>query len=124
MLKHNLSSFTPGTTQFIASEANGTMSREKVTLAADCGYLAPGTVLGINSDGNYAPYDDTANDGTETAVGILFNAATNSSADQPVTIITRLCEVYVAMLQWAPANDATAKANGLADLAARYIIAR
>jgi len=38
------------------------------------GYIESGVVLGkITASGKYAPYLDSASDGTQTAVGIMFN---------------------------------------------------
>ena len=39
------------------------------------GYVPSGTVLGmITATGLYGPYDDTASDGRQTAVGFLYSA--------------------------------------------------
>ncbi len=116
---------TARTGEFLLSEAPGTLSRESVVIVASSGDLVPGTVLGvITASGKYAPYDDDNTDGTQTAVGLLWAAAPDSAADQDAVIITRLAEVSSTKLVWASTNDATDKTNGLADLAARLIIAR
>ncbi|MBC7328855.1 head decoration protein [bacterium] len=64
---------------FLAS-GHGLDARIPITIAS--GYkLTAGTVLGkITASGKYGPYDDTATDGRETAVGILAEDvdATNS----------------------------------------------
>lgn len=62
--------------EFILSEAEGTRSRDNITVeladAEDNG-IAAGTVMGMRaSDGKYLAYDDTATDGTETVAGILY----------------------------------------------------
>jgi hypothetical protein len=117
--------------EFVLSEAPGTLSREAVVIASGAGVLQPGTVLGQLTDGGkYVPYDDdhvdaSGNaDGREAAVGILLEGVDATSADQDAVILTRLAEVVSAKLVWHADNDATDKSNGLADLAARYILAR
>ena len=65
----------PLTGEFIISEANGTRSREVVTVAAAAAALPAGTVLGkITASGKYVAYSDAASDGTETAAGVLYAA--------------------------------------------------
>jgi hypothetical protein len=84
----------PRTGGFLLSEASGTRSRDTVTLAADNGSLAAGTVLGvITVGGNYAPYDATADDGTETAAAVLWDNVDTTGADAPAAVIARDAEV-------------------------------
>lgn len=110
---------------FLLSEAPGTLSRESVTVVSGAGALVAGTVLGkITTGGKYTSYDDDNTDGSETAVGILTHAVDATSADVAATLIVRLAEVTSAALIWAETNDATDITNGLADLAAKYLIAR
>lgn len=203
--------------EFLMSEANGTISRENVTLAANLGALEPGTVLGkmtasgsavatayAGNTGNgtmgaitvtgpakigtykltitepatdagnfivedpdgitvgqgdvaaafsagglaftladggtdfaagdgfniavtgsvqYADYDNTATDGTQTAVAVLCYAAADSGSTQSATIIARHAEVKEDFLEWG-ANDADGIAAGTADLAAVGILVR
>lgn len=53
-----------------------------VTIVSGAGELAKGTVLGkITASGKYDAYDNTDNDGTETAKLILANAVDATSAD-------------------------------------------
>lgn len=75
-------------------------------------------------DGLYVPYDDDNLDGSETAVGVLCQAVDATSASVSATAIVRLAEVATDKLVWASTNDAGDKTAGLADLAARYILAR
>lgn len=110
--------------EFLISEAPGTLSREQVIVAAGAGVLAAGTVMGqISEGGKYAPYDDDNVDGTGTAVGILTHQV-DATADVKATLIVRLAEVANAKIVWASTNDAGDKTAGLADLAAKFIIAR
>lgn len=203
--------------EFLLTEANGTISRENVTLAASQGALDPGTVLGktltsgsatatafsgntgngtmgtitvsgaakignhkliviepgtdagkfavegpdgiiigrgtvgvafsagglaftladgatdfISGDGFdiavtgtevYAKYDNTATDGTQTAVAILAYPAANSGSTQAITVIARHAEVKADLLNWGT-NDATGKTDGIKDLKAVSIHVR
>lgn len=111
--------------EFLVSEANGTLSREVVTIVSGSGVIPAGMVLGkITASGKYKPYDDDNGDGSETAVAIAYAGVDATSADKEVAVIFRDAEVKLSALQWASTNDATDKTNGLADLAGKNIIAR
>lgn len=111
--------------EFLVSEANGTLSREVVTIASGSGAIPAGMVLGkITASGKYKPYDDDNTDGSETAAAVAYAPVDATSADVKCVVIFRDAEVKLSGLQWAATNDATDKANGLADLAAKNIIAR
>ncbi len=110
--------------EFLISEASGTLSRETVTIVSGSTGLVPGLVLGkITASGKYAPYDDDNADGSEVAAAILLEAV-DATADVAAAVIFRLAEVKSSLIQWASTNDAGDKTAGLADLAAKYIIAR
>ena len=74
--------------------------------------------------GKYKPYDDDNTDGSDTALAIAYAEVDATSADVSCVVISRMAEVKLSALQWASTNDATDKANGLADLATLNIIAR
>jgi hypothetical protein len=82
------------------------------------------TITVAAGDLKYAPYDDDNVDGSETAAAIAYAGVDATSADQTVAAVVRNAEVKLSALQWAATNDATDKTNGLADLAAKNIIAR
>ena len=106
------------TGEFLLSEANGTRSREQVTIAAAAPAMVAGTVLGkITASGKYTAYSNAASDGTEVAAGVLLYNVANSAADQKAVVIARDAEVQGSVLT---GNDA----NGTADLAAIGIIVR
>jgi hypothetical protein len=113
--------------EFILAESPGTLSRDTVTVTVPASTTyTPGTVLGqIAATEAYAPYDDAASDGTETAVGILYGELENESAlaadDMTGVIVNFGAEVRSDDLVWGAGVDEDA---GLADLAARYIKAR
>ncbi len=108
----------PRACEFLLSEAPGTLSREEITIVSGSGVVEPGTVLAVvTATGKYAPYEDAAADGTETAAGVLIYQTDATSADQSAVAIVRLAEVIDAKLIGSDTN-------GLADLAALNIIAR
>lgn len=110
--------------EFILSEANGTRSREAVTVVSGQN-LAAGTVVGrITASGKITAYDDDNADGSQTAVGALYAAVDASAADAPGVIIARDAEVSDVLLIWAGTNDAGDKTAGKADLVALGIIIR
>lgn len=116
---------TPHAGEFLVSEENGTLSREVVIIASGSGVVLAGMVLGkISASGKYKPYDDDNTDGSETAVCLAYDTVDATSADKKATVIFRNAEVKASAIQWAATNDATDKANGLADLVAKNIIAR
>lgn len=82
------------TGEFILSEANGTRSREVVTIAAAAGAMAAGTLLGVITEtGKYVAYDGDATDGSEVAAAILYEAIADSTADQAAVAVVRDAEV-------------------------------
>lgn len=110
--------------EFIIAEANGSISREEVTIVSGQN-LAAGTVVGkITASGKYTAYDDDNADGSETAAGILYAAVDASGGDKKGVIIARHAEVADSLLVWAGTNDAGDKTAGKADLAALDIILR
>lgn len=122
-----MTTYTEGThaAEFIVSEANGTLSRETVTIVSGSGVITAGMVLGkITATGKYKPYDDDNVDGSEAAAAIAVSEVDATSADKPCVTIFRLAEVVQSALQWAATNDAGDKTAGLADLVAKNIVAR
>ncbi|MBB4267725.1 head decoration protein [Roseospira visakhapatnamensis] len=109
---------------FVASEGNGHISREAVTIVSGQ-TLKAGAVIGkITASGKYAAYDNAATDGTQMAAGVLYGAVDASGADATGVAIVRMAEVATDGLVWGASQDAAAKTAGLADLAALTIIAR
>jgi len=104
--------------EFLLSEANGTRSREPITLTG--GAFPAGQVLGkITASGKYTVYDPDVDpaDGSETAAAILYEAVDASTADATGVGVVRDAEVKGALLT---DNDAA----GTAALAALGIIVR
>lgn len=93
---------------FLMYEANGSISREKISLVAGDA-LPAGQVLGrITATGKYAAYDAAANDGSQTAAGVLYAPAGASVADRDTVAIVRHAEVEAAVLTGL---DAAARAD-------------
>ncbi len=82
------------------------------------------TITVAAGDNKYVPYDDDNTDGSGVADAVAYDYVDATSADKTVAAIVRNAEVKLSSLQWASTNDATDKTNGLADLAAKHIIAR
>lgn len=110
--------------EFIVSEANNTRSRNRVTLVSGEN-LSAGAVLGkITASGKYAEYNPGNADGSETAVGVLFDNTDASAADESCVALLRDAEVNSAELQWFAGATAGQITTGLAALAAVGIIGR
>ena len=119
---------------FLLNEAQGTLSRERVTLLQDASNTQPvvaGTVLGmITASGKYTPYDDAVAGlvatGATVAAGILaenVDEAAIAAGDVTVQIIKRLAEVKESELSWHTLADATSKAAAKTALAGTNMIA-
>ncbi|HDR9133947.1 head decoration protein [Burkholderia vietnamiensis] len=102
--------------EFLVSEGNGQISRERIVVKAGAA-LPAGQVLGVTSTGEYAPYDNAANDGSEVAAAVLYAPLAASEASRPATGIVRLAEVIGGMLTGLDAA-------GRGDLAERHVIVR
>jgi hypothetical protein len=105
--------------EFIISEANGTRSRDVVTIDASAGAMVPGTVIAkLVAGGKYVAYvESLGTDGSEIAAGILCAAVDDSASDQQAVIISRDAEVLEICLTGLDSV-------GKADLAALGIIVR
>lgn len=118
-----------GTGAFLKSEGPGHISRDTIVIASGTGVVLAGTVLGkLTASGEYALYNDdggASDDGTRTAAAVLLSDVDATSAAAPAVGITRLAEVWTDRLIWgAGVTTSTEKTNGLADLAAKFVIAR
>lgn len=112
--------------EFLLSEANGSLSREVVTVASGAGVIAPGTVLGkLTSGGKFVPSPATGSDGSQTAVAVALYGCDATSADQKITVIARDAEVNANLISHASSvDDATKRAAKATQLAAVGIIVR
>lgn len=89
------------TGEFILSEANGSLSRETVTVVVPAGSSLPaGAVLASGPTG-YAPIDETL--APATAVGILYGPLTNAGEEAAAmtgVVIDAIAEVRGVDLDW------------------------
>jgi len=115
---------THGTGSFIVSEANGTLSREVITISSGSNLLA-GTVLGkVTASGEFVQLDLAATNGSEDAAGVLFAAVDATDADTQGVAIVRAAEIDAARLVWPAGITTNDKNAALAQLAALGLIAR
>lgn len=121
-----MTTFTEGphTAGYLISEANGTLSREVVTLLAG-NNLLPGTVLGrITASDKYTQVAPAATDGSEKAVAVLFAPVDATDADHAAVVTARDAEVAAAALV-LPATVTTPQKTAVLDqLASVGIVAR
>lgn len=109
---------------FLVSEANGARSRDAVTVAQGQN-LKPGAVLGkLTATGKHMALAPAANDGSQTAAGILYAAADATGADVRQTAILRDAEVNGAELAWPDGITAGQKTAAVVELAGLGIIVR
>lgn len=121
----------PGTACYLVSEANGTRSREVVTIAQGQNLL-PGALLGkVTATGKYVAVDPANGsgeggtpDGSQTAVAVLFAAVDTTAAEKPGVITARDAEVAAHALDWPAGTTEPQKTAALAQLAAVGIVAR
>ena len=84
--------------EFLLSEGAGNISRESINVAAGHA-LDPGQILGlVTATGEFAPYTPTAEDGSETAVAILFGPLGESDVVRRGRAVVRLAEISEAHL--------------------------
>lgn len=110
--------------EFLLSEADGTLSREVVTISNSIAIKA-GQVLGkVTADGKYNFYDNADTiPGTGVAAAVALYPLSATETYRKITVIFRAAEVISAGLEWngAVTNDINA---GIADLATKNIIVR
>jgi hypothetical protein len=119
----------PRNLAFLLSEANGTQSREVLTIAAGSGALKAGTILGkITANGKYtaSPNAETAGfEGAEKAVAILAYGVDATATDVEAVCITNDAEAKVLMLiTHSSVDDATKRSTKIAQLRSVNIKAR
>ena len=90
----------PGPAHYLVSEANGTRSREVVTLASSNGLQAGAVLAKITASGEYTLLDPAATDGSQVAAAVLYAAVEASAAAKAVVITARDAEVAAHALAW------------------------
>lgn len=101
--------------EFLLSEANGTQSREVVTIAAAAPAMVPGTLVGkITASGKYREYSNASSDGSEVAVGVLYSTVADKAVDQRAVIVARDAEVMrSALTGWDTMGGADLRELGI-----------
>ncbi len=103
--------------EFLLSEGAGKISREAINVAAGPALVA-GQLLGlVTASGEFAPYNPDAEDGSETAVCILYAPLGESDTVRRGRAVVRLAEVSEALLTGLDTDAEKA-------LAAHFIILR
>lgn len=118
--------FTEGrhTAEYILSEANGHLSRDKVTILSGQS-VVPGQVLGkVTASGKFKALTPAASDGSEVAAAIAYAAVDASVADAPGVVTARSSEVNGPSLGWPAGISAPNKTAAIAALATAGILVR
>lgn len=103
--------------EFLLSEGAGKISREAIDVAAGPA-LNAGQILGlVTATGDFAPYNPTAEDGSENAVAILYGPLGESDVVRRGRAVVRLAEVSEVHLSGL---DLAAEK----DLATHFVIVR
>lgn len=111
--------------EFLLSEANGTRSREVVTVASGQNLKAGHIVGKVTTGGKYKECNQDANTGEEVAAGVLcYDTGGALAADTKMVIIARDAEVKGDYLTYKSDADAGEKATMRAELAALGILTR
>lgn len=112
----------------VLTEANGHRSRANITIAADAGVLAPGTVLGQitatgANKGKFRPASPDATDGSQIAAAVLLYGVDASAEDVWVAGLVRDAEVNGKTLIYHPTiNTQALRLAADAQLAAAGVI--
>lgn len=107
----------------LASEANGSRSREEGVVVSGQD-LNAGHVVAVDGAGKYLELVPGAADGTEDAVGVLYDAVDATGGDANGIVHVRDCEVVDAELTWPDGITSGQKDTAISQLAAAGIIVR
>ncbi len=100
----------------------GRFSRDNVVVAANQ-TLKCGSVVGYNDAGTQVvEYDDAAPDGVAAAGILVADVTTGAGQTATAAIVARHARINPNALVWKTGLGAPAKANALADLAAKGIV--
>ncbi len=107
---------------FLKWEEDNLYSREKVTVASGES-VSVGEVVGkVTATGKVVPIDFAAEDGSETAYGIMAAACDASSADTDGVAITHRALVDLDSLVWPAGATEEQKQSALAELDGKKIL--
>lgn len=106
------------TGEYLVSEADGTLSREEVTVTQAGAALVSGTIMSkLTATGKYVPYDNVGTDGSEIAAAVLYTSCVAATGDRKAVVHVRNCEVFGAALTGSDTGAVT-------DLKALNVIVR
>jgi hypothetical protein len=111
------------TGEFILSEANRMRSRDNAVLAKGQ-ILDVGAILSRQANGPYTSLDPEAEDGTQTAIAVLYAATDASDAAAECVVFARECELKGGALVWPEGISDEDKLAAIASLADKNIIIR
>lgn len=114
------------TAEFLVSEANGSRSRDVITLA-EGHVIKPGEVLAkLESSGEYVPLSTAAEPpaGADVARAVSYDHADSTDGVTAAVVVARDAEVRASDLVWPEGIGSEALGAGLAALAGHHIIAR
>jgi len=109
---------------FIVSEANGSYSREGVTVAQAAEVIKAGTVMGKRANGKYYQLDPDATTGEEDVAAILYGDVDSTDGDAKGAVILRHAEVRANDLTWPDGISTGQQDTAEAQLKALGIIIR
>lgn len=109
---------------FLVSEAEGTRSREEITVLSGENLVA-GAVLGqITVGGKFVAHDPLGSDGSEDAAGILYGPVDATDGDTKGVAIVRDAEVNEGEIVFEDDVDTDGRDAAIADLLALGIVMR
>jgi hypothetical protein len=118
--------FTQGrqAAEFLVSEHNGTLSRERGILASGNNLRAGHVVGRITASGLLREWNPGNSDGSQTVAGVLLANVNATAGNAPCAIVARFAEVNGAELQFFADITGPQRDAARAGLAALNIIER
>ena len=110
--------------EYIVSESNGHRSREAITVASGQDLVAGAVIGKVTASGYYAEWDPDAVNGSQTAVGILFDAVDATSAATAGVAHVRDCEVNGDELTFKTGSTSDDKSLAAYHLGVEHVIVR
>ena len=116
-----------GRGHYMLGQFDANITNEEIVIAASSGDLVAGTVLGkVTANGQYAPYDPAAVDGTEDATEavILYADVADSTGTQKSVATVRDIAVNGNALTWVNAVTTPQREAVEAGMAVRSLMVR
>lgn len=111
--------------EFLVSEANGSLSRDVITLAQRSISYSSGQVVSfVTASNKYVAYDETGAGDVKNARAVLFDNVDATAGDVQAVAITRNAEVNKLALAFQPNATNAGIAAAYASLGQFNIIAR